>query len=1197
MPNDKVKLKLTDSQDLAIHYDTPKNVLVSASAGSGKTFVMTNRIIEKVRKGVPLSSLFISTFTVKAAAELKNRIESAIKNELRSDGNSVEVKQVYSQALQDLPLATIGTTDAFVNSFVKEYYNVVQVDPNFRVLTDVAEQNLIKNQIFSELVEEHLSVEQSERFEKLAKNFSNDRNINGFKNIVYKVYSYCQSTVNVEKWLDENFLLGFEKFSKYGDLPESLMNISSVQEDFKELMELFQLGLDKKALSKNTAENVSYWIEAASYLFEVLSSQDFSNFSELINGLKENAKLNGNNFKGKDAKELGLQDKFYQVMGGGAEKLQGSVPALLEKVRFAELVEGYHESAKLMLEDLRDFILEFAERYMKKKRDLSAFEFSDILHFALEILESEEHPEILQLYQQKYSEIMIDEYQDTNQAQEKLYQLLSNGYNMFMVGDIKQSIYGFRQADPSLFQHKYDSFPQDESDERNRLLLLQENFRSRREVLDFTNDVFVKLMSSYSESERLVFPNRDGALQEKFDEDYQLPSFISPEAELLLYSSDSPLDSDKSSDSTEADTIELTNGEIELAASKIIRLINNKIAPKDIALLVRTKSNNEKIKEIFESHNIPVVLDDVPENYLKSIEIQVMLDVLRAVNNPLFDISLVATLHSPLFGFTEDDLAKISLQKGENFWEKLHSETLQLDSQLYSKLISFEDTFVKWRNLSAMSAVHELINQIYLDSFYMEYVGALPNGEQRQANLQALMSRALSYESNGYKGLVKFIDMIDNYLQQENDLVDVNNRLPQNAVRVQTIHKSKGLEFDYVFIMNFNTKFSMQDFRSDILLDKELGAGIKFTADLSTDKKIISEFPHALVKMETIPYLVNKQRMTQQIIEEEMRMLYVAFTRAKKKLYMVGKVNKSDEIEKEASLNLEKLPRKGYLTWILALLNFLTEQKKSLIFDGVKTTVNFNLDEEIHLNVLSDLEANQSNSSWKETLEVGRAFVEAKKLMEFDGYNLEATKLSSTLSPSMLERQIRQYDEESIPEKNFEFKLDMLDSKVYSSADRGTVVHSFMQHIDFTNLNLFNLQQELDEMNLPEELKEAIDIPKILTLFETNLGRAMIKNAANLRLEQPFSMLKTIENKGKVIDQTVVRGIIDGYYIEDDSIVLFDYKTDRFEDSSQIEEIKSQYIEQQELYAEALAKANSGRKVEKYLILLGGPDRVEIARL
>ncbi|GAB2027316.1 helicase-exonuclease AddAB subunit AddA [Lactovum odontotermitis] len=1193
---EKIKLKLTNSQQLAINYSEPKNVLVSASAGSGKTFVMTNRIIEKIRKGLPLSSLFISTFTVKAAAELKNRIESAIKKELRNEENSIAVKQLYSQALQDLPLTTIGTTDAFANQFVKEFYSIVKLDPNFRILTDSAEQDLIKSQIFDDLVEEYLSAENPQRFEKLAKNFSNDRNISKFKNVVYKVYNYCQSTENVVKWLNENFLFASYIYRHFSDLSEDFLGINQAWTDFENLTEFFKSTVDaewngKPVFTAKTAEKIRLWIETSVYLFEALDRQDFSNFSELIDGLKENAKLTGANFTSKAAKELGVPERFYKAMGGGPEKIQGSIPLLLEKTRFAGLVESYHDQAESMLADLRDFVLEFSSRYMAKKRELAAFEFSDILHFALEILESSEHPEIRQTYQEKFSEIMIDEYQDTNQAQEKLYQLLSNGHNMFMVGDIKQSIYGFRQADPSLFQHKYDSFPQDESDENNRLLLLQENFRSREEVLDFTNDVFVKLMPSYGTSEKLVFPHREGDLLQKYTDEYKLPDFVSPAAELLLYSSDGQVDR-SDNEASDSENSEISNGEIELAAGRIIDLINNGVDPSNIALLVRTKSNNEKIKQVFESHAIPVVLDDVPENYLKSIEIQVMLDVLRAVNNPLFDISLVATLHSPLFSFTEDELARISLQKGENFWEKSHSETLQLDSKLYSKLTTFEKTFQKWRKMAAASAVHELLNQIYLDSLYVEYVSALPNGEQRQANLQALVSRALSYESNGYKGLVKFIDMIDNYLQQENDLVDVNNRLPQNAVRVQTIHKSKGLEFDYVFIMNFQMKFSTLDFKSDILLDKELGAGIKFTADLVQDGKIRSEFPHALVKMETIPYLVNKKKQTRQIIEEEMRMLYVAFTRAKKKLYMVGKVNKEEEVENPPALNLEKLPAKGYLTWILSLLDFLTKQRKSLIFEGVNSTVKV---DKLRPDILSAL--HEAQSSWEETLEVGQAFVKAKKIMEYDAYNIEATKLSSTLSPSMLERQIRQFDEEAVAEKNFEFKLDRLDSKVYSSAERGTAVHSFMQHIDFTQPDLFSLQRELDEMDLPDELKEAIDIPKFLTLFDTPLGQLMIENADKLKLEQPFSMLKTIEKQGQVIDQTVVRGIIDGYLKLDNKIILFDYKTDYFTDPTKIEEISSRYVEQQELYAEALSKAYPGLTIEKYLILLGGPEKVLVRKI
>ncbi|MFV0555661.1 MAG: helicase-exonuclease AddAB subunit AddA [Lactovum sp.] len=1162
------KVKLTPSQSEAIYYEKKKNVLVSASAGSGKTFVLTHRIIEKVKKGIKIDKLFVSTFTVKAAAELKNRIERELKKELRKPENSTEVKKLLFQALRDIGAAAIGTTDAFSSQLVKNYYNIVNIDPQFRVLVDKAEKDILKKEIFKNLLEERLSAEDSKEFKKMLKNFSNDRTVKGLEEIVYRVYDFCQSSENPKFWMEKVFFKSFLEIQSFSQLPETFS--SSIKNELEEFFDLLEKSISEKTITAKTLEKASNFMDNSSYIFSALESSDYKAFVDSFDFDDILSRWTISVDKDPD-----LREKFAAVIG--TKTKMGSVRKFIKKIKFSEVIEQYHPEALELVQIFSSFLLDFQEAYLKKKYDLQAYEFSDILHFAIEILESKEYPEIRESF--KFEELMIDEYQDTNQAQEKIYQLLSNGHNLFLVGDIKQSIYGFRQADPDLFMKKYELYPDDDSDSDNRLILLQENFRSRSEVLDFTNVIFKSLMENYGEKEALKFPTREGELLTKFEKDYQLPNNLSPKAELLLHLDDQEEESDN-----------LSDNEIEIAAKKIIALINSGVSPNDIVLLVRSKTNNLKIKEIFESYQLPIILDDLPMNYLKSIEIQVMLEVLRTINNPLFDISLIATLHSPLFNFTDEDLARISLMEGETFWEKLNVKALDIvDSQLYSKIKDFLSIFKSWREFSKTVAVHDLIDRIYIESLYPEYVSALPNGEQRKVNLQSLTSRAYSYERSGYKGLVKFIDMIDNYLSQNNDLDDVNYKLPANAVHVQTMHKSKGLEFDYVFIMNFHTKFNSIDLKSKVLLDKYRGFAMKYTVDLS--KEIKSKFPHALVEMETLPYIYIKELKEKQIIEEEMRMLYVALTRAKKKVYMLGKLGKEAELTDPEKLDKNKLPSKGYLTWILSLQEKLKNHLEILVNPK-------DLETELSLEALSALIRKESN--WTENLEDAEDFVKAKKIMNFVYPFEKASTLSSTLSPSSLERELKQYDEELEFVKTFDFTLDDFDSKVYSVKDKGTVLHEFMQNINYKDISLQSLQNLVKRMSLPPELEKSLNLNKVLSLFDTELGQSILKNVSTLKLEQNFSMLKSIKDTdNQLIDQTVVRGIIDGYFIEDKRIVLFDYKTDHYTKKSEVDIIKERYIAQQELYAEALSKAYPNLEIEKYLILFGGKGKksVEIVRL
>lgn len=1185
------EVKFTPEQEEAIH-SQGHNILVSASAGSGKTFVMANRIVEKIKNGIDIESLFISTFTKKAAAELRMRLEKDLKKASYTSQDSGE-KQRIKLALQKLPHADIGTMDSFTQKILRENFNRVDIDPNFRILADQTESDLLKQEVFDEFIEQYLS-EQPEiketakidkkTFEKLVKNFSRDRNIKGFQSVVYTVYRFASATENPENWLNNEFLKGFEFYQRFSDLPESFSEDVLLQ--LKNFILDVQKALTEKNLTGKTLEKAQIVVDNQEYLLGSLTRRDYLQFTEIFRSLDFS--------RWSLKKDEILAESFKSVIGTKTDP--GLVRNFLEKIKHLSTIEKYQPEAKVLAENLQKFVLYFYNVYLERKRSENAFEYSDIAHFAIKILE--ENSDVATAYRNKYSEIMIDEYQDTSHVQEAMLRLLSkNGDgtdNLFMVGDIKQSIYGFRLADPSLFLKKYTAYADEENP--NQLIRLKENFRSRGEVLSFTNEVFKHLMDEevgemiYGEEEELVQGNL-------VDYPQQLDENFYPQ--LLLYEEEA----------LEDESEQMSDGEIKIVAQKIKELIasDENLEYKDIALLVRSKTQNNKIEDILKAYDIPVVLDEGRVDFLKSLEVTLILDVLRAIDNPLYDIPLVATLRSPMFNFTEDELTRISLNAGSDtrFWQKLQLSDGQLiNKALKAKINSFLERFTSWRKLVNEVSIHELLWKIYTETYYMDYVGALPNGELRQANLHALSIRAESYESAGYKGLFRFIKMIDKFMEQNNDLASVNIKLPQNAVRVMTFHKSKGLEFDVVFLMNLQTKFNQKDLRDSVILTRENGLGMKYTADLKNEAAVETEFPYALVKMETLPYLVNKDLKRNAMLSEEMRVLYVAFTRAKKKLYMVGKIKPKD-LEKYGEAKLEKgiLPLKyrqaanGFQHWLLALQK---AHKLPMNFKVIKAADLQGIDKKF--TVYPDFKKlSEDAKKFDKIMDSLSDVKQARAILDYQYPKLAATKLSSIQTPSQVKK--RSYEKQLelgnvLPSSEYERvkQLEMLDFGQHkiTAAEIGSATHSFMQYADFSRPNLFDFQQTLDQMNLVDEVKNKIDLPKILTLFDTDFGKLLVDNVDRTTKEAPFSMLKTDE---VAQEQYIVRGICDGFIKFEDKIILFDYKTDYFSNTAQIVEIKKNYEVQMELYADALRKAYHVNQVDKYLILLGGPRKVIVERI
>ena len=1193
------KPKKTAEQIQAI-YSSGQNILVSASAGSGKTFVMAERILDQLARGVEIRQLFISTFTVKAATELKERLEKKISQQIQ-ETQDLELKKHLGRQLADLPNAAIGTMDSFTQKFLTKHGYLLDLSPNFRILQNESEQLLLKNEVFRQVFEHHYQGKDKDNFSRLVKNFAGrSKDARGLRKQVYMIYDFLQSTSNPQAWLEDSFLKGFEE----ADFTVAKENLAEdIKERLWDLESFFHYHLDNDAKEFGKAAYLESVQQVLDEIGSLSHESTFEQYLEVLEIVVSISKDKGGRALTNASRKAELQDlkeTYNQERKAKFEKLI----SLNDQITLLKFQEDYHQDSWDLAKTFQVFMRDFVDAYRERKREENAFEFADISHYTIEILEN--FPQVRQEYQERFHEVMVDEYQDTNHIQERMLELLSNGHNRFMVGDIKQSIYRFRQADPQIFNEKFHRFAQDGKE--GQLILLKENFRSSSEVLDATNDVFKHLMDeevgeiSYDGMHQLVFGNTD--IQ------------VNPEnkAEVLLYDKD---DSD-SDDEEELATNKLT-GEMRMVLKEILRLHNDKGVPfKDMALLTASRSRNDQVLLALSEYGIPVKTDGAQSNYLQSLEVQVMLDTLRVIHNPLQDFALVALMKSPMFNFDEDELARLALQKSEdkvqeNFYEKLVNAQAQtslqkdlIKTELHKKLDFFMETVQAWRLYSKTHSLYDLVWKIYSDRFYYDYVGALPNGQARQANLYALALRADQFEKSNFKGLSRFIRMIDQVLEAQHDLANVAVAPPKDAVELMSIHKSKGLEFPYVFILNIDQQFNKQDSMSEVILSRRNGLGLKYVARVATNAK--EEYVPSTIKLSipSLTYTQNEEELQLASYSELMRLLYVAMTRAEKKLYLVGKGSREKLETKEYPTNGQglltretRLDATNFQDWIWAIYQAFS--KEDLHF-----TVRFEGEEDLTKEAIGELEnksqlQDQSQADNRQSETIKDALEMLKEVEVYNQIHHAAINLPSVQTPSQIKKFYEPVmdmegvvvaGQSQLKESTVQFKLpDFSKTKKVTGAEIGSATHELMQRINLAKKpTLETLTEALEQVQVSSDVKSKINLGKILSFFDTALGQEILANQDKLYREQPFSMLKRDE---KSQENFVVRGILDGYLLYDDKIALFDYKTDRYEHASQLVE---RYRGQLELYAEALSRSYQIETVEKYLILLG-KDQVEVVKL
>ena len=1200
------EVKWTKEQLQAIK-EKGSNILVAAAAGSGKTAVLVERIIEKIiNDRIDIDRLLVVTFTNAAAAEMRERVLEAIYQKLDETPENEHLQKQITL----LNKASICTIDSFCLDVVRNhFYELENISPNFRI-ADTTEIELLKQEVLEDMFEEKYE-NQDEDFADLINTYTSYRDDTPLKDLILKIYTYIQSNPFPNEWLHEKIemyhihqLEQDFSHSPYGKIllkeveEEMVDDISILKEVGKSLKKEEELekftgtiydDISKLEILKGNLDN---WDKA----YEIYSNFVFATWprQKIESEIKDKAKEIRDDVKKKFSNKL---SKIFIYPSKEAN----------------QDIQDMHQ----ILVKLENIVLEFGEEFYKRKRNKNIVDFNDIEHFALEVLLENKNgqvqpTEVAKKYQEKFTEIAIDEYQDSNMVQEYILTAISKENNIFMVGDVKQSIYKFRQAMPDLFLSKYKTYKLKEEKEIKDNLKIQlfKNFRSRKNVLDFTNLIFQDIMSEslgeidYNETEYLNLGANYEEAGQSLETEINVIDLKEQEEQ-----SENDVDSDENSEEERIEDIQV---EAKFVANKIKKLVEEKfqvfdkkmkgfrdITYKDIVVLLRsTKVNAPIFEEEMINLNIPVFSESSQE-YLDSIEIQTIMSLLKIIDNPIQDIPLVTVLRSHIGNFTDDELVEIRLaDKYDNFYQAMQKSKINVNKQLREKIDHFFANLEMWRRDKEYLALDEFIWKLYTDTKYYTYVGLMPNGDVRQANLKMLFERAKQYETASFKGLYNFINFIEKLHLGSGDLgaaklIGEND----NVVRIMSIHKSKGLEFPVVFLSATGKQFNLMDLNQNILLHQELGIGVKY---IDYERQ---------VQYDTLTKEAIRNKILTETLSEEMRILYVALTRAKEKLYITGlKKDYNKEIENmqnqvnrypktDNKINYILLKKyKKYLDWILLVYLYEKEKTNNLL------TVNVLYKKEI-LKAMVRIEDDKIDI--REILEQAKieneTMQQLDKILEYQYRYSISTKIPTMTSVTKIKQMKEKKDnnnENSEEETKTFHKPNFLrtdEKETLTNAQKGTLVHLCMQRLDE------NIEYDLDKIKaciaqlvqrkIITEVEETnINPYKILEFTKSNIWK-QLKQAKKVYRERPFFIhipAKEIYNED-IEDKLLVQGIIDLYYInQQDEIILVDYKTDYVEKGKE-EELIEKYKEQLNMYKRALEETLKQKvsKVYIYSVYLG----------
>ena len=1234
-----------------------RNILVSAAAGSGKTAVLVERIVKIItdkNHPVDIDHLLIVTFTNAAAAEMRERIGNAIEKALdEQPGNEHLLRQ-----LTLIHNAQITTIDSFCLYVVRNHFHEIDLEPNFRI-GDEGELKLLREDVLGRVLEQNYE-EPSEAFSDFVEGYASGRTDAALNEMILQLYEFSRSYPWPEKWLDS--FVGIYRIENREELDRAewlaplTQNIRFVLKDCEQLL--------RQALAVTQQDDGPDMYEKAvrSDLEKYESLSKLTSFCELsgaLSDIKYDRLASSRGFEG-DPDKLELVKSLR-------EQAKDVVKKLCRQYFFCspEMMIGQLERTEPMLEEVVRLTKQFADEFAAAKRRKNLVDFHDVEHFALQILvdeETEKAKKTAEEFRDTFEEIMIDEYQDSNEVQETLLRSISREErgenNIFMVGDVKQSIYRFRLARPELFMKKYDSYSLEES--TTQRIDLHKNFRSREEVLTCTNDIFYKIMARSLgnveyDAEAALYPGAS----------YPVSADFTPE--ILLADSNDELLED--TELTDKKTLEAKIVAEEIKHLMKTQQVTDKAAGtlraarySDIVILLRSLSGwADSLVEVLNGNGIPAHTVS-STGYFSTVEVQTVLSMLRLLDNPRQDIPMAAVLRSPMAGLTDEELAVLRLEDGS---VPFHEAVLELAEGLYEedgqkeisnseedqkqgrnadgkkeddiettahrKLLKFYKKYRQLRQLVPDTPIHELIEIILRETGYGHYVAAMPAGSRRTANLNMLLEKAAAYEKTSYKGLFHFVRYIDELQKYdvdfgEADMVGEN----EDVVRIMSIHKSKGLEFPIVIVSGMGKNFNKQDTRSKMVLHPELGIGL----DYMDGKKRI--------KSPTIAKKAIAKQIELENLGEELRVLYVALTRAKEKLILTGTLKDAPEkleffrqqanLSKAADRPLSYLTREGasgYLDWILPAVLSYGDKYPVRIVEAAELV----LDE-----VENQLEQNEDLTERIEEIEAADTQLVGQLKQRFSQrypYQVDVLRKNKYSVSELKHRAMRERfeaeQEETVPAfleepvtPTIPLFIQREESVEQETANRGalrgTAVHRVMECYDFASEK--SVQEQMEAMEKEEKITadmRALVKEQIVADFvssETGRRMALAQCGGALYREKPFVMGFTeeeLENYGFGVgsntdsceniyektdsdqekeeqkkvrheeDLTLIQGIIDVFWIEKDGIVLLDYKTDRVQ---QAKELIDRYATQLKLYADALERVFAARKLKVKEILI-----------
>lgn len=1234
IPDKPIDVSWTDDQWKAI-MSSGQDILVAAAAGSGKTAVLVERMIRKIVSDQPINvdELLVVTFTNASAAEMKHRIGDVLEKEINANPTSQHLKR----QLALLNKAHISTIHSFCLEVIRKYYYVIDLDPGFRI-ADETEAQLLRDECLEDLFEEEYGKENNAAFFDLVDAFTNDRSDDALQRMIQEIYDFSRANPFPSAYLQSLIkMYDIGEDADIMELPFMKHLIDDVELQLEGVRKLLEYGYELTKLPGGPAPRASNFLDDLELIsiLEKAMNQSWETLYEAMQSLKFS--------RAKPCKG----DEYDPALVEEGQKIRDRAKKIVQEMQsdlFTRKPQSFLKDMAAMkphVEILVYLVEAFGERFQQIKMDKGLVDFADLEHYCLAILSRSEEMELIPseaalFYRNQFKEVLIDEYQDVNLVQESILKLVTKDIesegNLFMVGDVKQSIYRFRLAEPNLFLAKYLRFQ--ERDDAGFKIDLARNFRSRKEVLEGTNFLFKQIMGV-----KVGEIEYDLSAELKLGASYPEDTAYPIEVALVNQSAEASEENETEQESTGLDAVEMEQSQLEarVIAEKVKELFEKNqevydakqkayrpIRYKDMVILLRSMTWAPQIMEELKQYNIPTYAN-LTTGYFESTEVDIMMSLLKVIDNPYQDIPLASVLRSPIVGLSEEELSRLRIAKKQGaFYEAIQAfmhVNRKKEEALYEKIRPFFDKLADWRSEARRGALSELIWKLYRETYFYDFVGGLPAGNQRQANLRALYDRARQYEETSFRGLFRFLRFVERMRDRGNDLGAARALTEQeDVIRIMTIHSSKGLEFPFVFMAGMGRNFNTMDLRKNFLLDKDLGFATKY---IDAKKRI--SYP-------SLPQIAFAKKKKMELLAEEMRVLYVALTRAKEKLILIGAVKDIDKAKQKWSQIA------GHSNWLLH--EFDRAQAKSYLDWIGPALVRHRDNTWIHLESWSEKgEISSHPSNWevrvlqKEELltrsveeekkedEWLKRVTEGKRIESSSSYQQEirdtfswsysakeSTSHRSKQSVSELKRQGELRDAQSGTDVVKAWKQTIwnrpkfMQEKKLSPAEIGTAMHMVMQHIDVkeevTEATLNQLMEDMVRKELlTNDQVEVIDISSILSFFQSPLGKRM-QHAPKLVREIPFNIAYPASRvyadwQGEE-EPVLVQGIIDVFFEDDLGTVLLDYKTDSisarykggYDEAKSI--LESRYKVQIELYTEALEKILKRKIEEKYLFFFDG---------